>query len=99
MLTRLNDTTIDDPRVAKTKSEIMIAIEAELEASSSLHWKQFITMGITDHTSLRIVRRLSICFWIPMLQEWMACSLLAYYGNLLSLHILAYSLLPIIQLY
>lgn len=79
VLTRLNNSTIDDPAVQKTKQEILVAIEAELEATTSLRWQKFLTMGLTDKTPMRIVLRLCICFWIPMLQEWMGCSLLAYF--------------------
>lgn len=59
----------------------MLAIEAEMEASSSLHWKQFLTMGIIDRTPMKIVRRLCICFWLPMIREWMGSSLMAYYSK------------------
>lgn len=82
VLCRLNDAPLESPLVQKTKQEIMVAIEAELEASASLHWKQFLTMGITDKTELKIVRRLCICFWLPMIREWMGSSLMAYYSEL-----------------
>lgn len=86
-LCQLNDLELEDPKVQRTKLEILAAIEAELEATSSIHWKQFMTMGITDKTQLRIVRRIWICFWLPMIREWMGSSLIAYYsmlGNALS---------------
>lgn len=59
----------------------MLAIDAELEANSSLHWKQFATMGIVDKTPMKIIRRLCICFWLPMIREWMGSSLIAYYSE------------------
>lgn len=59
----------------------MLAIDAELEANSSLHWKQFVTMGIVDKTPMKIIRRLCICFWLPMIREWMGSSLIAYYSK------------------
>ena len=58
----------------------MTAIEVELEASASINWKQFLTMGFVDHTELKIIRRLVMCFWIPMFGEWMGVSLLAYFA-------------------
>jgi hypothetical protein len=82
VLARLNDAPVDSPQVQQTRQEIMLAIEAEMEASSSLHWKQFLTMGIIDHTPMKIVRRLCICFWLPMIREWMGSSLMAYYSEL-----------------
>ena len=82
VLARLHDTTsADDHKVQHTRQEIMLAIEAELEASASLHWKQFITMGITDRSPLKIARRLVICFWLPFIREWMGSSLMAYYSK------------------
>jgi hypothetical protein len=59
----------------------LAAIEAELEANSNLHWKQFLTMGIVDKTRMKIVRRLCMCFWLPMIREWMGSSLIAYYST------------------
>lgn len=81
VLARLNDLPVDSPEVQQTRGEIMLAIEAEMEASSSLHWKQFLTMGIIDRTPMKIVRRLCICFWLPMIREWMGSSLMAYYST------------------
>ena len=52
-----------------TRREILAAIEAELEANSSLHWKQFLTMDIVDKTRMKIVRWLCVCFWLPMVRE------------------------------
>lgn len=62
-LCRLTDLPLDHPKVQQTRREIFVAMEAELEAKSSLKWTQFLTSGITDKTPLRIVRRLCICFW------------------------------------
>jgi MFS family permease len=67
--------------VQHTRREILAAIEAELEANSSLHWKQFLTMGIVDNTRMKIIRRLCMCFWLPMIREWMGSSLIAYYSE------------------
>lgn len=69
-LCRLTDLPLEDPKVQQTRREIFIAMEAELEAKSSLKWTQFLTSGITDKTPLRIVRRLCICFWLPFIREW-----------------------------
>jgi MFS family permease len=77
ILARLHDAPEDDPGVQQTKQEILLAIEAELEASASLHWNQFLTMGIIDRSPLKIARRLSICFWLPFIREWMGSSLMA----------------------
>lgn len=82
VLARLNDSEIDSDKVQIARQEILLAIEAELEASASLHWKQFITMGIVDETPMKIIRRLCICFWLPMIREWMGSSLIAYYSTL-----------------
>lgn len=88
VLMRLYDCpNADDPRLQQTKQEILMAIETELEANASLHWKQFLSMGIVDHTPLKITRRLSICFWLPFIREWMGSSLMAYYSEwLVSFH-------------
>ncbi|KUJ12466.1 MFS transporter [Mollisia scopiformis] len=83
VLARLNDLPVSSPEVQQTRQEIMLAIEAELEATASLHWKQFLTMGITDRTPMKIVRRLCICFWLPMIREWMGSSLMAYYSSVI----------------
>lgn len=69
-LCRLTGLTIEDAKVQETKREIFLAMEAEEEAKASLRWTQFATMGITDKTPLRIVRRLVICFWLPFIREW-----------------------------
>ncbi|KAK4959132.1 hypothetical protein LTR10_003931 [Elasticomyces elasticus] len=39
--------------------------------------------GFTDHTRLKVVRRLVMCFWLPMIREWMGSSLLAYYSSII----------------
>ncbi|KAH7382676.1 MFS transporter [Phaeosphaeria sp. MPI-PUGE-AT-0046c] len=83
VLARLNDTPIDSEKVQTTRREILSAIEAELEANSSLHWKQFLTMGIVDKTRMKIIRRLCMCFWLPMIREWMGSSLIAYYSSVI----------------
>jgi hypothetical protein len=62
VLARLNDAPVESPRVQETRLEILMSIEAELEARATLHWKQFVTFGIVDKTLLRIIRRLSIYF-------------------------------------
>lgn len=69
-LSRLADVPVEHPKVQQIKREIMIAIEVEEEAKSSLRWTAFLSMGITDKTPLRIVRRLVICFWLPFIREW-----------------------------
>lgn len=46
-------------------------MESELEANKSLRWTQFVSMGIIDRSPLRIARRLSMCFWITFIREWM----------------------------
>ncbi|KAK4919572.1 hypothetical protein LTR49_012792 [Elasticomyces elasticus] len=82
-LAQLNDSEVDSEKVQNTRREILAAIEAELEANASLNWKQFVTMGFTDHTRLKVVRRLVMCFWLPMIREWMGSSLLAYYSSII----------------
>lgn len=94
-LARLNDSEIESPQVQQTRREILSSIEAELEATASLNWKQFLTMGIVDKTRLKIVRRLCICFWLPMIREWMGSSLIAYYSE--SGHSLAICVLAEVQ--
>lgn len=47
----------------------MAAIEVELEANASLPWKQFLGLGFIDHAKLKIVRRLVICFWLPVVSR------------------------------
>jgi hypothetical protein len=80
VLCQLYDLPLESPIVQRTKLDILAAIEAELEANNSLHWKQFLTMGIIDKTELRIVRRISLCFWLPVIREWMGSSLMAYFS-------------------
>ena len=83
VLARLNDADIDSEKVQTTRREILTAIEAELEASASLKWTDFLTSGIIDKTRLKIIRRLCICFWLPMIREWMGSSLIAYYSSII----------------
>lgn len=80
-LSQLNDLPVDSENVQQIRREIMLALEMELEADSSLNWKQFLTLGIVDKTELKIVRRIMICFWLPMIREWMGSSLMAYYSR------------------
>ena len=80
-LCHLCDAPLESEKVQHTKREILAVIEAELEASQSLHWKQFLTSGIIDRTPMKIIRRLCICFWLPMIREWMGSSLMAYYSE------------------
>jgi hypothetical protein len=84
VLAQLNDTEVESEKVQFTRCEIMAAIEAELEANASLQWKDFLTMGIVDKTRMKIVRRICMCFWLPMIREWMGSSLIAYYSMFLS---------------
>jgi hypothetical protein len=81
VLSQLYDCPVDSPKVQQTKREILAAIDAELEANESLHWKQFITLGVIDKTPMKIIRRIMICFWLPMIREWMGSSLMAYYSE------------------
>jgi len=78
-LCRLTDLPLDDPKVQQTRREIFVAMEAEMEAKSSLKWTQFLTSGITDKTPLRIVRRLCFCFWLPFIREWTGSVSSAFY--------------------
>ena len=78
MLCQLYDADIDSPKVQTSKKEILLAIESELEARASLHWKQFPSMGIVDKIKLKIVRRLCMCFWLTMIREWMGNSLIGH---------------------
>ena len=83
VLARLNDLPIESPQVQQSRQEILLAIEAELEANASLHWKQFLTLGVVDRTPMKIIRRLCICFWLPMIREWTGSSLMAYYASVI----------------
>ncbi|KAF2098490.1 MFS transporter [Rhizodiscina lignyota] len=83
VLSRLYDADVSSEKVQSTRTEILFAIEAELEASASLHWKQFLTMGFVDKTRMKIVRRLWICFWLTMIREWMGSSLIGYYSAII----------------
>ena len=65
-LAQLADEDIDSPSVQETKKHIMTAIEIEGEANASINWKMFLTFGIIDETQLKTIRRLMICFWLPM---------------------------------
>lgn len=81
VLARLNNTDVDSDKVQQTRREILAAIEAELEANASLHWKDFLSMGVVDKTKMKVIRRLCMCFWLPMIREWMGSSLIAYYSK------------------
>ena len=83
MLARLNDLPVESPQVQQSRQEILLAIEAELEPNASLHWKQFLTLGIIDRTPMKIIRRLCIYFWLPMTREWTGSSLMAYYASVI----------------
>ncbi len=83
VLSRLNDAPVESPKVQQARQEIFWAIEAELEANASLHWKDFLTSGIIDRTPMKIIRRICICFWLPMIREWMGSSLMAYYSSVI----------------
>lgn len=65
-LSQLNDADVSSEAVQNTKKHIMTAIEIEVEANASLHWYQFLGLGIVDNTKLKTIRRLMICFWLPM---------------------------------
>ncbi|KAK3622728.1 hypothetical protein LTR56_022021 [Elasticomyces elasticus] len=88
-LAQLNDSEVHSEKVQNTRREILAAIEAELEANASLNWKQFVTMGENidcgqgEPGRLKVVRRLVMCFWLPMIREWMGSSLLAYYSSII----------------
>lgn len=78
VLSQLNDLPVEHPKVQRTRHEIMAAIEAELEADSSLSWRSFVGLGVVDNTKMKIIRRLMMCFWLPMIREWMGSSLMGY---------------------
>jgi hypothetical protein len=80
ILARLNDAPASSERVQQTRREILAAIEAETEASPSIHWKQFLGLGFVHKTGMNIIRRLCLCFWLPMIREWMGSSLIVYYS-------------------
>lgn len=67
-LCRLYDEDLSSEAVSETKRQIMTAIEIELEANASISCRQFLTMGFVDQTRLKIIRRLVICFWLPMVR-------------------------------
>lgn len=69
-LCQLYDQPLDSDTVQYTKRQIMTAIEIELEANESISWRQFLTFGLVDTTKLKIIRRLCICFWLPMVSIW-----------------------------
>ncbi|OAA65316.1 MFS transporter [Niveomyces insectorum RCEF 264] len=79
-LSQLYDEEVDSAAVQNTKRSIMAAIEIELEANTGIPWSQFLTLGIVDTTKIKVVRRLVICFCLPLLGEWMGISLLAYFA-------------------
>ena len=74
---------MNDPFVERTKKEIHQAIEIEREASNSIHWSQFLTFGIFDKSPQKIVRRLSMCFWITFLRQWAGINLIVYYLSII----------------
>jgi len=70
VLCQLNGKGLEDPLVQQTKREIYQAIEIELAAKKSIQWSQFLTFGLFDKSPQRIVKRLSMCFWITFLRQW-----------------------------
>ena len=66
VLCQLNDLPLEHPKVQRTKLEILTAIEAELEANASLSWRDFAGLGVVDKTKMRVIRRLFMCFWLPI---------------------------------
>ncbi|KAL1889952.1 hypothetical protein Sste5346_008530 [Sporothrix stenoceras] len=74
---------VADVKVQTIKREILLSIQSELEANASLRWTQFLTLGVVDHSPLKIVRRLNICFWLPFVREWMGSGLMATYSSII----------------
>lgn len=70
VLCQLNGKPIDDAFVQRTRTEIYQAIEIELTAKQSVQWSQLLTFGLFDRSPQRIVRRLSMCFWLTFLRQW-----------------------------
>ena len=68
-LAQLNDTNIESEKVQNTKREILLSIEVELKANSTLDWKDFLTMDIVDKTRIKVIRRICMCFWLPFIRE------------------------------
>ena len=87
VLCQLFDEDITADTVQETKRHIMAAIEIEQEANASLSWKLFLTMGFIDNTKLKVVRRLVICFWIPILGRENTTNI-----NNVLIHLLTYAL-------
>lgn len=86
VLAQLYDCAIDSEKIQQTRREVLLSIDAELEANARLSWKPFLTMGIVDKTRMKTIRRLCMCFWLPMIREWMGSSLIAYYSKVLAKH-------------
>ena len=79
-LCQLTHAPLESEKVQKSKREILAVIEAKLETAQSLRWMQFVAAGIVDRTPMKIIRKLCICFWLPMIREWTGSSLLPYYS-------------------
>ena len=65
-LAQIYDEDINSDAVQETRTHILTAIQIELEANATLEWSHFLALGFVDKTRLSIVRRLIICFWLPM---------------------------------
>jgi hypothetical protein len=66
------------PLFRQTKQEILAAIEMELAANKSLKWTDFLTFGLLDKSPEKIVRRLSMCFWLTFCRQWAGINLIVY---------------------
>ena len=56
-LAQLADSEVDSDVVQRARQEILAVIEVELEASASLRWTDFLSMGIYDKRKMKIIRR------------------------------------------
>lgn len=81
VLSQLYDEDINSKSVQETRRQILEIIESQTKASESLHWTMFLTSGIIDRTRMKIIRRLCMCFWIPMIGEWMGISFFSYFAT------------------
>ena len=68
-LAQLYDEDVNSAAVQETKRHILTAIEIELEANSMIRLRDFLALGVVDKTKLKIIRRLMICFWLPMVSQ------------------------------
>ncbi|KAH7131717.1 general substrate transporter [Dactylonectria estremocensis] len=74
VLARLQDCSIDDPRIKKVEKELETSLRLEREAP-----KFSVKSLLNDKTELKNTRRLALCFMIQFWQQFTGINVIAFY--------------------